>query len=233
MKAGLNHVIVAPIGSLDYDTKAGIAVAEYIDTFLLSSCIGIVVDVGEMYYGGWDLRVIGPRPHGANIAKAQRINELSLEFDVDCEVKPGDIVLFKYIANTDADSEVNGNRIVKYDQLLARVDGPGASGVYPLNGYVFLEVRDHNYQVGGLRVTNFREPGWGVVVAEGMLVRNYLYWPDQDGDPAIELKGKEVCFKNAMAVRIEHDGFRALEIETEYPLYYLNRLQINGYTDDR
>lgn len=228
LQAGLNHVVVRPIGDLSLDSS-GLAIAEYIDNWLLSSCLGVVQSVGDLWYGGNELAELGSRPRGHKLARAQRINELSLEFDVPCEIAPGDLVLYKYISNVDKDALHAGDLIVKYDQMLAKITGPGLPGLYPLNGAIFMEVRDHAFRVGGLAVQSFREPGWGVVVAEGCRVNNYLYWPEKKPDHEVSLVGKEVCFKNEMAVRIEHDAYRNLNLGLQYPLYYLHRLQINAY----
>ena len=231
LKAGLNHVIVRPIGDVGVDRESGIVIAEYVDDWMTKSCMGIVEDVGDLYCGAKELAALGKKPAGQNRLKAMRINEVSLDYDVPCEVTRGDIVLFKYLPNVDKDAAVEGRLIVRYDQLLAKVSGSGIQGLYPLNGAIFLQVQDANYVVGGMRVVRTMEPGWGTVVAQGCLVEKYLYWNERPGDANVDLFGKEVCFRDGMAVRIDHEAYKNLDIDTEYPLYYLHRTQINAYRD--
>lgn len=226
-KAGFNHVIVEPIGSNDIDAVAGLVIQEYAEPFLIRSCLGIVRSVGPIWCGAKELSELPKRVSFRQMTRAQRINDISLAYDVPCEVKEGDIVLFKYLANIDEDADLGTVMVMRYDWLLARVDGP--EKLYPLNGCVFLEMSDEVVHGGGLYGGTTMDRSWGKVVAQGAPVARYLYWPKSPGDDDTDLLGAEVCFRKGMAVRMEHDAYRLLFANTQYPLYYIHRLHINAY----
>lgn len=223
-------MIVRPFGSNENDAVAGLVIMEYAEPHLIKSCIGVVESVGELWCGAAELRTIENSQGFGESLRAQRINELSLESDVPCEVKPGDVVMFKYLANIDEDANIEASLLMRYDRLLARIDGPRQ--LYPLNGFVILEMSDETLVAGGLHMGTQREQGWGKVVSEGCLVENYLYFPGWSDKGSPSLVGKEVCFRSEMAVRMEHDAYRLLFGDLQYPYYYIQRCFITSYLNE-
>lgn len=243
IRPGLNFVVVRPIGRPGDSAAAGMVAAEFVDEHLLSSCIGIVEQVcSRTYYGGYDILKMGRNPTGKDMLVGQDINMRSLYFDVDVEVKPGDIVVYRYLPNIDPDAKVGDVILMRYDELVARVDWKAVTNnelgldeakierLYPLNGGVLLEMRNEQLFGGGMAGPVKRELAWGTVVAQGMPVRSYLLWPQMGGDFDLDLTGKRVGFRAAAAVRIEHDAYRLLG-GGEYPLYQIHRCFINCYLD--
>lgn len=228
IRAGFNHVVVEPIGKNDVDAVAGLVIQEYAEPYLIRSCLGIVRSVGKLWCGAKELSELPKRGSFRQQTRAQRIHDISLEFDVPCEIKEGDVVLFKYLANIDEELDFGLQLVMRYDWLLARVDGP--KNLYPLNGAVFLEMRDESIVAGGLYGGRQMEQSWGNVVAAGCPVARYLYWPKRSDDN-VDLVGSQVCFRKGMAVRMEHDAYRLLFGDTQYPLYYIHRIHINAYHD--
>lgn len=226
MKAGLNHVIIERIGN-DLGAVAGLVSQEWASPHLIQSCLGIVRSVGPLWCGAEELSTLPKRGNFDQTSRAQRITDTSLQYDVPCEVKEGDVVMFVYLANIDEEIQVDNYLIVRYDFLLARLDGE--KNIYPLNGFVFLEMQDTDLSGGSLHMDSDIEMDSGVVVAEGCQVSKYLYWPSSPGDSAATLLGKRVYFKRMMAVRMEHDAYRLLFGETKYPLYYISRIHIYAY----
>lgn len=229
-KAGFNHVIVEPIGLNDTNAVAGLVIQEYAEPYLIRSCLGIVRSVGPIWCGAKELSAMPKRGSFRQVNRAQRIHDISLEYDVPCEIKEGDVVLFKYFANIDEDCDQGDVLVMRYDWLLGRVDGP--KNIYPLNGAIFLEMRDDSISGGGMVVGEQIAQTWGHVVASGCPVARYLYWPKFQGDDDVDLVGKEAYFRRGMAVRMEHDAYRMLFGETKYPLYYIHRIHINAYSND-
>lgn len=261
IKPNTNYVLVRPIGTPGHHHKSGLLVAEFAETHLLKSCFGIVEAVcDDLYYGGHEALALGKDVAGDNLERVRAINERSLSYDVDLEVKVGDIVLFRYIVHMDEDVTLpDGRMLIRYDDLICKItdrwsygdlEWDNSLGVFfvqrengkwrinnpdtwpiPLNGAILVEMRDVGNESGVLDSGMEKEVGWGTVVSEGMLVRSYLLWPEKGGDFDVSLAGKTISFNHKAAVRIEEDTFRLLNTETKYPLYYLYRAFVTGYTD--
>jgi len=255
-----NYVLVRPIGTPGHHHKSGLLVAEFAETHLLKPCFGVVEAVcDDLYYGGHEALALGKDVAGDNLERVRAINERSLSYDVDMEVKVGDIVLFRYIVHMDEDVTLpDGRMLIRYDDLIVKIadrwsigdlrwdDNDGAffvaigrqkhrllnpPKIQPLNGAILVEMRDVGNESGVLDSGMEKEVGWGTVVSEGMLVRSYLLWPEKGGDFDVSLAGKTISFNHKAAVRIEEDTFRLLNTETKYPLYYLYRAFVTGYLD--
>lgn len=230
-----NHVLVRQIGEPGRSGFGGLQVPEWVETHLLQSCVGIVEAVCDnLYYGGYELLELGFKPAGVDLESSRRINELSTYYDVDIEVKPGDMVIYRYTANEEEETLVgDGTRLIRYDDLIGRIDKQQPYVVmYPLNGSIFVEMNDTVHGHGHLAGPTSIDLEWGDVVAEGMLIRSYLQWSEKGGDEPVSLLGKRICFKPLHAIRIEPDAFRILDTGTQYPLYYLQRCDVNGYLKD-
>lgn len=248
MIPNINYVLVRPIGTPGHHHKSGLLVAEFAEIHLLKPCFGIVEAVcDDLYYGGHEALALGKDVAGDNLERVRAINERSLSYDVDMEVKIGDVVLFRYIVHMDEDVTLpDGRMLIRYDDLILRLDLTGEDTeeviyglndldmqkhLYPLNGAILVEMRDVGNEGGVLDSGMEKEVGWGTVVSEGMLVRSYLLWPEKGGDFDVSLAGKTISFNHKAAVRIEEDTFRLLNTETKYPLYYLYRAFVTGYLD--
>ncbi|MCC7246262.1 MAG: hypothetical protein IT269_11330 [Saprospiraceae bacterium] len=253
IKPNTNYVLVRPIGTPGHHHKSGLLVAEFAETHLLKPCFGIIEAVcDDLYYGGHEVLMYGKDVAGDNLERVRAINERSLSYDVDMEVKVGDIVLFRYIVHMDEDVTLpDGRMLIRYDDLIGRLQHSDpelthpiagydtstgewlflANSLYPLNGAILVEMRDVGNESGVLDSGMDKEVGWGTVVSEGMLVRSYLLWPEKGGDFDVSLAGKTISFNHKAAVRIEEDTFRLLNTETKYPLYYLYRAFVTGYLD--
>ena len=247
MKPATNYVMVRPITPSAHAHGSGLLVSEIADVHLLKPCIGVVEAVcDDLYYGGYEVLAMGRNPAGDNLTRAQVINERSVNFDVDIEVKVSDIVLFRYIVHMDEDVTLpDGRMLIRYDDLIGKIPmrmetdlvlqydvwSFDVDNLYPLNGAIFVEMRDTNDDSGVFDLDEQREQGFGKVVAEGMRVRSYLLWPEKGADFDVSLAGKTISFNNKAAVRIEEDTFRVLNTDTKYPLYYLYRAFVTGYFD--
>lgn len=228
MQPNTNLILVRP------DHKqgdAGIVVAEFAETHRLLSIVGTVEAVCQgLWYGGYELLRLGKNPAGKAMDRAQEIMQRSLLFDVPLEVVVGDRVVFPYMVHVSEDTLwYDGAALVRYDQLVARIDGPA---LYPLNGAVLVERYDA-HENGPLLTPLAILPGEGKVVYEGALVKNYLFQPDRGGDFDIPLVGRTILFRSKDAVRIEHDAHRVLDQERRYPLYHLHRYAINAWYDGK
>jgi len=226
IKPATNYVLIKPDGGRPAFRGFGLAHAVSVDEHQAKPCTGTVVAVcDDLYYGGYDLLRLPKEESGLT----RSITERSMMFDVPIEVIAGDRVLFSSIVYASDDTIWHeGLLLIRYDWLICRID---FQVPHPLNGAVLIERFDSYQVVGPLRSEATMMPGWGRVVAEGVKVKSYLLWPERGGDFLLSLQGKMIMFRQKHAVRIEHDAYRALNISSQYPYYYLHRYAINGYVE--
>lgn len=152
-----------------------------------------------------------------------RLNEMAIasqEVDVPLEVKVGDRVMFRHI-HLLVDEEHNdfveidgvNYLLIPYSSLIARVDD-----LYPLNGYVFIEMPGIDDYLRG-RVKSLSK---GIVRASGCIGKHYKFYPDYvDGPIPV---GSEVAFLFNQAITLEN----SLHVTTnsEFPLVRIHRPEI-------
>lgn len=212
-----NYVMVKPDVDIRCD-RSGLVRNDFVDAHLGKAVTGTVVAIcSDTIFMKNDV--------DADVDIVQE----SLEFDVDVEVRPGDRVLFRYMATIDADQQFDGYYIMRYDDLFARIE---VGWLYPLNGMVFLRVGADERKVSGM----LADPSYtgasqtmGYVVSEGRPVRRYRDYDDVDFSQS--LVGKTVIYGKNRAIRIEADDF-AKFTKSEYSLYRLHRKSIRGILKD-
>lgn len=222
-----NYVIIEPLGYNPVDKAANVVVNAIDEKHLLQSRVGKVLAVCDRlqydgaethtYLDGRDLSF-----HEQNYVAY--LNQKSVYYDVPIEVKAGDTVLYRWLANTNTTLHVNGLIVLRYDDLVATVD---EGEFYPLNGLVLMCMEK------GLVGDEFAgkigvKRSVATVVAEGCLVNSYLAFPDEK-DQAVDLMGRQVIFDHRMAVRVEHDNHRYFDYDSEYPYYMIRRKDIHAY----
>ena len=212
-----NYVMVKPDVDIRCD-RNGLVRNDFVDAHLGKAVTGTVVAVCK---NAFFLK-------NEDDADQDLVQE-SLEYDVDVEVRPGDRVLFRYMATIDADQQFDGHYIMRYDALFCRIE---TGWLHPLNGMIFLSVDADQRKVGCMMAN----PSYigaaqtiGKVVHEGMPVRRYRDYDDVDFDGS--LVGKTVIYSKNRAIRIEADDF-AQFTNGEYSLYRLHRRHVRGILED-
>jgi len=159
-----------------------------------------------------------------------RLTQRTTYYDVPIEIKDGDKVILKHIGLTQEHLKFDGYMIVKYDNLIGRIDG---DDVYPLNGAIFLEMDDDKRGElfeGGMNEfgIDFRS---GVVKKQGCLVNKYLLFPESK-DYDVTLLGKRVFLSKGAAARIEYDDHQIVGKGKKRPLYATHQQFINAMVED-
>lgn len=209
-----NMVCVRPDEDILSD-NTGLVRRDFAEKHLLKAVTGTVIGVCDRLF--FAERRPGIRPEAA---------QLSMEVDVPIEIKVGDRVVFNYIAAVDEDMQVNGDYIISYDQIYARIEpGNAEFPLYPLNGYLLVDPFTDEDEVGGVMVRKEDVAKWnfGRVVAEGCMVARY-----RDGhhpDVMTDMVGQVVAYPSKRAVRIEGDDTKQFGAG-RWSLYRLHRRHI-------
>lgn len=155
----------------------------------------------------------------------KELHEFSVEFDVDLEIKKGDVVLFKHSAFF-GEQVVDGFFVVKYDEIIAVVEG---GALRPVNGYLLIYPDDYEAKDVVKRIGFDYTLNSGKVVYQGKPVRGYK---GQNGlvDGDDDLEGKQVYFNKLTAFRIEYDGRN--QFGGDRPLYAIHRKWIRLVGDE-
>jgi len=224
--------VLIELGSdLVHDTRSGIVVSRnYEEADLFKSRVAKVVKAPKSNYYLGDLihPYMNARDFGPTDQKyTSRLTQRTTYFDVPIEIQDGDQVLIKHVGLSQKHLVFDGYMIVKYDNLIARIDG---EEIYPLNGAVFLEMDDDergDYFEGKANEFGVDERK-GIVKKEGCLVKNYLLFPESK-DFDITLLSKRVFLTKGAAARIEYDEHQAWGKNRARPLYATFRHFINAY----
>lgn len=160
----------------------------------------ILKNPDQLVYNGNELRAARSRSTGKEEDQdlIDRLRNHSVMYDVPIETKVGDRILFFYKSQLDCYKD---NRVLftdegtvmlmKYDSLYAVVHEN--ENLYPLNGYVFLELKElqkEKVTEGGLHLLEKTHQGVkakkgvsiGRVVEAGCFVKGYLEFLDRSAD---------------------------------------------------
>lgn len=226
----VNHVLVRPLEKVGGQTH-GIKSKDFVDEHMALSVWGEVVAVPkELYFHRTPKR----ESYGQ-----QMFMRMSLPWDTRIEVVPGDIVCFEYMVTLQPEEMVDGMYLIPYNELLAkqikrrnvidvseyasRVESAGYV-LYPLNGYLLIQVDNDVNEVAGIKLAIEDNPNMtmGYVVAEGRPNNEYML---PDGRETTEsFVGKTVCYKKHRATRMEVEEYA--ELNTKWSLYYTHRKNI-------
>ena len=236
----VNHVLVRPLEKVDGKCVGGVSAKDFVDEHMSLSVWGEVVAVPEHLYFH--------RNHKAESYGQQMFMRMSLPWDTRIEVVPGDIVCFEYMVTLQPEEMVDGMYLIPYNELLARkipnqwmslqdtMDMYKKTGIliastmpgyclYPLNGYLLIQVDDDKNEVAGIKLAIEDNPSMtmGRVVAEGRPNDAYML---PDGKETTEsFVGKTVCYKKHRATRMEVEEYSSLD--TKWSLYYTHRKNIS------
>lgn len=233
-KVAPGYVLVKMGEDVQEDSRSGFMVSrQYEEAALFKSRIAEVVKApnSNFYLGALIHPFMNQRDFGPSDQKlSSRLTQRTTYFDVPIEIKDGDKVVLKHIGLTQEHLKFGEYMIVKYDNLIGRIDG---YDVYPLNGAIFLEMDDDKRGElfeGGMNEfgIDFRS---GVVKKEGCLVKNYLLWPESK-DYDVTLLGKRVFLSKGAAARIEYDDHQIIGKGKKRPLYATHRHFINAMVED-
>ncbi len=228
IKPATNYVLVEPLGYQPLDQRAGLVVHEEDNAHRLQAQVGIVRSVCDrLQYDGDELHgyMDGRRLSDSEQRYSGYMTSKTVYYDVPIEVKDGDMVLYRWKANTEEAMRVDDMLLIRYDNLVARVDGLDKVP-YPLNGLLLLRMEKENVDDVLQHQARMRQ-GMARVIAEGCLVRSYLLFPGEV-DERLALLGREVVFDRRLAVRIEHDDHAYLTYDSEYPYYGIRRHAIDA-----
>jgi hypothetical protein len=231
-KVAPGYVLVKLGEDVHEDKSTGFLVSrQYEETALFKSRIAEVVKAPDknFYLGALIHPLMNQRDFGSSDQKfTSRLPQRTTYYDVPIEIKDGDKVVLKHIGLSQEHLKFGGFLIVKYDNLIGRVDD---ADVYPLNGAIFLEMDDDKRgEVFEGAVNEFGiDFRSGVVKKVGCLVKNYLLFP-QSKDYDVTLLGKRVFLSKGAAARIEYDDHQILG--KGRPLYATHRHFINGMVEE-
>lgn len=235
----VNHVLVRPLEKVD-GLVGGVSAKDFVDEHMSLSVWGEVVAIPEHLYFH--------RNRKAESYGQQMFMRMSLPWDTRMEVVPGDIVCFEYMVTLRPEEMVDGMYLIPYNELLAKkvagvrisvseiLDTYARLGVlfthsdqgyvlYPLNGYLLIQVDDDKNEVAGIKLAIEDNPSMtmGRVVAEGRPNDQYML---PDGKETTEsFVGKTVCYKKHKATRMEVEEYSSLD--TKWSLYYTHRKNIS------
>ena len=187
-----NYVMIKPDRPIESD-KTGLARHDFVDSHMQLAVSGTIKAVCDdlWFYNGEEPDLV----------------QESLEFETEIEVKPGDRVLFRYLATIDKDYQLDGYYLVRYDDLFCRIDG---KRLVPVNGYLFVGVGADKRTVGGINAN----PAYiaasqtiGRVLAAGTPLTCYRDYPGEFDTDFSSVVGKKVVYKKNTAVRLEVDDF--------------------------
>lgn len=139
-----------------------------------------------------------------------------LKFDVDMEVKIGDIVIFHYMESLNSQRDgryIDGMMLIEYSSIFCVIRG---KEVIPVNGYLLVEpLEEKSSEI--LWINGRPSETKGIVRYAGTPVRRYLDDKDasdsvpviwRDGELKIEMKfpevGDTVVFKDCHAVKLQY-----------------------------
>ena len=236
----VNHVLVRPLEKVD-GRIGGVSAKDFVDEHMSLSVWGEVVAVPKDLYFH--------RNHKSESYGQQMFMRMSLPWDTRLEVVPGDIVCFEYMVTLQPEEMVDGMYLIPYNELLAKkepqwppfkaadvLDLYKRTGMlitvkysgfhlYPLNGYLLIQVDDDKNEVAGIKLAIEDNPSMtmGRVVAEGRPNDQYML---PDGKETTEsFVGKTVCYKKHKATRMEVEEYSSLD--TKWSLYYTHRKNIS------
>jgi hypothetical protein len=227
------YVEVEPVGDVTYDKATGVLIPDFVDQHLLKSLLMRVVSVPKQlpyyrhmaeFFGG----EMGKRTKSPFMTmEIQRLTKYSVEYDMDVEVSPGDLVLVRHLANVEQTDVV---RFVPYDYLVAKFR-PMSGGLTPLNGHLLLEMDEDEKEYVDPKYRWQNSLTRGKVIAQGMVCNGYKSYPGFVDQPGVNWVGRTVYFRPYSAVRIENDIHRNLEYNTPWPYYRISKPQILGWTE--
>ncbi len=173
------------------------------------SIAGEVVDVPrELPYFGREAETLrAQEPDGYTRSaqtqeKLSTLNNRSMNFDTDIEVKKGDVVVYDwkvraFIENTNVDGDF---MLLRYDSLIAVIT---ENGYKMLNGYMFVEPCIEKIN-SALAIDGFEKKSeqLAIVAHEGSLVKHYREIP-YAVDLPMSLKGRKVLVRKSRMKKLE------------------------------
>ena len=132
--------------------------------------------------------------------------QTTLEYDTDIDIKIGDMVIFHYLTeeNAQMDGRImeDGNILIRYDSLFIAKRG---DEVICLNDYIIVEpesaVIKTNLEIPDV-VSKQKAKQVGIVKYAGTPVRAYRFFPDDYPDPSLQV-GDRVVFSHYNAVPLQ------------------------------
>jgi len=129
--------------------------------------------------------------------------QTTLEYDTDIDIKIGDMVIFHYLTeeNAQMDGRImeDGNILIRYDSLFIAKRG---DEVICLNDYIIVEpesaVIKTNLEIPDV-VSKQKAKQVGIVKYAGTPVRAYRFFPDDYPDPSLQV-GDRVVFSDQQRI---------------------------------
>lgn len=207
-----NYVYVKPDGKIESD-RTGLVRRDFVDAHNQLSVTGVVVGVCDRLFF---------EPYSST--GHPELIQQSIAQDVPLEIKAGDRVLYRYLANVDQADTFGDGIVIKYDELYAIIREDGS--LYPLNGYIFIVPDDDIQEYGGIIRASEKKASWlsGLVTHEGCLVKQYQMY-DFGDEPMGCLEGRRIGYTRGHAVRIEADEY-AQHALGDWSLYRIHRKDI-------
>lgn len=209
-----NNVLVKP--DKDYTkTKSGLSIVDEANQHLHVSVTGTVLQAPKkLIYLGYEIPKLN-RENAFDLQRIRDINDLTMPFDTDLEIKEGDRVMFNYLFQIDKLDLFKGNILIPYSELFCRING---DEIYPLNGNIIVEQIKQDVKVNDVKIGEKRSDTEGVVRYAGCVNRDYLTLPLQgkfSDDKRIKVGTKVYFPKNGLS-RIEYQLHSSL---TDYELW--------------
>ena len=206
MKILNNYVLIQP--DKDHtELKSGLKIVDAANTHLHAAVTGtVLVAPKELIYLGYEIPNLD-RNDANGIQRIRDINDFSMPFDTDLEIKEGDRVMFNWVYHLDKPELFGKNLLIPYSELFCRInDGE----IYPLNGRIIIEQIKQDVVLGGVKVAEKRSNTEGVVRYAGCVNRHYLTLPMQAeyiDDSDIQV-GTHVYFQNNGLSRVEYQLYK-------------------------
>jgi co-chaperonin GroES (HSP10) len=155
----------------------------------------------------------------------------STSFDVDIDIKIGDIVFFHYLSIGTALNDgkyiyENGEHyyLIRYDTIFLTIRG---GETICQNGYVIVEGNDdERFENSKLDLSHLKKNSEtsGTIVHLGNPVKEYYYYEDREDDTSLKV-GDEVMFHEADACKMEYDLHKVLGGDRAW--YRMQRIDIS------
>lgn len=207
-----NNVLIKP----DQDftqTKSGLKIVDEANQHLHVAVTGTVLEAPrELVYLGYEMAKLD-KNNALQLQRIRDINDITMPFDTDLEIKEGDRVVFSYVYQMDKLDLFKDNLLIPYSELFCRInDGE----IYPLNGNIIVEQIKKDIVIGNVKIGEKRSDTEGVVKYAGCVNRDYLTLPLQPkyrDDERITV-GTKVYFPKNGLTRIEYQLHNSLsEVE--------------------
>ena len=197
MQLLINHILIKPDEGYDLVEMGSLGKMFALDTSYnpgfhnVSS--GVVVAVPDQLY-----------------FNLQDSHEVSLRYNTELEVQPGDKVVVHYMAIAQAIQRgriIDGCALVKYDGLMVRIRG---EEIHPLNGIILAEPLEqttltHNVILPDKAKGN-QSKSKSVVRYAGTPLKGYYDYPDEGADGITAIKtGDIIIHKVYDAIKIQYD----------------------------